>query len=121
MTWQGWFTVATLGGVLGTLFGWLRLASRSVVPVVMANATLTLAAGLPYLVHGVDAGLRSAAFGPPGWIVMVAAIGALLLSRWRFKVQTPARLLVSGAPDSTMLVRIHVALTGRGARDKELN
>lgn len=66
--------------LLGTLFGWLRLASRSVVPVVLANTTLTLAAGLPYVVHGVDAGLRSAAFGPAGWLVLAAVIGGLLLS-----------------------------------------
>src|SRR5262249_51642627 len=84
--------------LLGTLFGWLRLASRSVMPVVAANTTLTLAAGLPYVVHDVDAGVRAAAFGPAGWIVLGIAIGGLLLSRWRSDVQIPARLAVMSTP-----------------------
>lgn len=75
--------------LLGTLFGWLRLVSKSLVPVVLANTTLTLAAGLPYVMNGVDAGLRSAAFGPPGWIVLVLVIAGLLLSKWKHAVQVP--------------------------------
>jgi membrane protease YdiL (CAAX protease family) len=77
--------------LLGVLFGWLRLASRSIAPVMVANTTLTLLAGLPYVVHGVDAGLRSAAFGPPGWLVLAIAIAALAVSKWKSAVQTPAR------------------------------
>lgn len=77
--------------LLGTLFGWLRLVAKSLVPVVLANTTLTLAAGLPYVLNGVDAGLRSAAFGPPGWIVLVLVISALLLSKWKHAVQVPLR------------------------------
>jgi membrane protease YdiL (CAAX protease family) len=76
---------------LGTLFGWLRLASKSVVPVITANTTLTLIAGLPYVLHGLDAGLRSAIFGPPGWPVLAGGVGALLGSRWRFAVSVPER------------------------------
>jgi membrane protease YdiL (CAAX protease family) len=75
--------------LLGTLFGWLRLVSKSLVPVVLANTTLTLAAGLPYVMNGVDAGLRSAAFGPPGWVVLVLAIAGLLFSKWKHAVQVP--------------------------------
>lgn len=75
--------------LLGTLFGWLRLVAKSLVPVVLANTTLTLAAGLPYVMNGVDAGLRSAAFGPPGWIVLLLVIAGLLLSRWTAAVQIP--------------------------------
>jgi hypothetical protein len=40
----------------------------------------------PYVVHGVGARRRSAAFGQPGWLVLLAAIGALSLSRWRSAV-----------------------------------
>ncbi len=75
--------------LLGTLFGWLRLVSKSLVPVVLANTTLTLAAGLPYVLNGVEAGLRTAAFGPPGWIVLVLTIAGLLLSKWKHSVQVP--------------------------------
>lgn len=48
-----------------------------------ANATLTLAAGLPYVVHEVGAGRRSAAPGPAGWLLSVGARGALRLDRPR--------------------------------------
>jgi membrane protease YdiL (CAAX protease family) len=37
--------------LLGLLFGWLRLASKSLMPVVLANTVLTLAAGLPYVLY----------------------------------------------------------------------
>lgn len=75
--------------LLGTLYGWLRLASGSLAPVVVTNTTLTLAAGLPYVIHGVDPGLRSAAFGASGWLVLVVTIGALALTRWRSVVRLP--------------------------------
>ncbi len=78
--------------LLGTLYGWLRLASGSLAPVVVTNTTLTLAAGLPYVIHGVDPGLRSAAFGASGWLVLVVAIGALTLTRWRAVVRLPIAL-----------------------------
>ena len=78
--------------LLGTLYGWLRLASGSLAPVVVTNTTLTLAAGLPYVIHGVDPGLRSAAFGASGWLVLVVAIGALTLTRWRSVVRLPIAL-----------------------------
>jgi uncharacterized protein len=76
--------------LLGTLLGWLRLASRSIGPAVVANIALTLAAGVPYVVHGVDAGLRSAALGPAGWVLLALAIAALARSRFRLAVQVPA-------------------------------
>ncbi|HEU4407098.1 MAG TPA: CPBP family intramembrane glutamic endopeptidase [Polyangiaceae bacterium] len=78
--------------LLGTLLGWLRLAARSLVPAVVTNAVLTLAAGLPSFVHGLDAGLRSAALGPAGWLVLLATIGGLSLSRWRSAVRPPPPL-----------------------------
>lgn len=91
--------------LLGVLLGWLRLASRSVMPVVLANATLTLASGLPYVIHGVDAGLRGAALGPPGWLVLAIAILGLLHSRWRDAVRVPSTASTdSGAPRA--LIRV---------------
>lgn len=76
-------------GLVGTLLGWLRLASQSLGPAIVANISLTLAAGLPYAVHGLDAGLRSAAFGPAGWVLLLAAIAALVRSRFRWAVAAP--------------------------------
>jgi membrane protease YdiL (CAAX protease family) len=76
--------------LLGILLGWLRLASDSVAPAVTANLTLTLLSGLPYVVHGIDAGLRSAIYRPIGWLVLATTLGALLLSRWRSVVRLPA-------------------------------
>jgi hypothetical protein len=75
--------------LLGALLAWLRLAARSLVPVVVANATLTLAAGLPYVLHGLDGGLRSAAYGPVGWLLMAALFATLIASRWRLVVRVP--------------------------------
>lgn len=79
--------------LVGTLLGWLRLASRSLAPAIVANTALTLATGLPYVVHGLDAGLRAAAFGPAGWALLALSIAALARSRFRLAVQTPAYLV----------------------------
>ncbi|MCK6538180.1 MAG: CPBP family intramembrane metalloprotease [Polyangiaceae bacterium] len=103
--------------LLGMLFGWLRLASKSIVPVVLANMTLTLAAGLPYVVHGIDTGARSAAFGPPGWIVSLLLIAGLSLSKWRTFVQIPARAALPASP-SALIVRVWVELERRPPSDR---
>jgi hypothetical protein len=79
---------------LGILLGWLRLAARSLVPVLVANATLTLAAGLPYTLYGLDAGIQASVFGPAGWAVAGAAISTLLITRWRGAVQHASPLAV---------------------------
>lgn len=85
--------------LVGALLGWLRLVSRSLVPVVIANSTLTLIAGLPYFLHGVDSGLRSAIFGAPGWFVLATCIGILAMSRWRALVRLPEPIpLASSGP-----------------------
>lgn len=61
--------------LLGCLLGWLRLASRSILPAVLANLCLTLGAGLPLLLLGEDVGLRGAVYAPAGWM----PLGALLV------------------------------------------
>lgn len=81
--------VVTTCVLMGTLLGWLRLVSRSLAPAVVANTTVTLGAGLPYLVNGIDAGSRSAVFGPAGWLILLVAIASLLMTPWRNAVQLP--------------------------------
>jgi membrane protease YdiL (CAAX protease family) len=71
--------------LLGCLLGWLRLASRSLLPAVLANVCLTLGAGLPLLLLGEDVGLRGAVYEPPGWIPLgVLAVLVLACGRaWK--------------------------------------
>jgi len=106
--------------LLGTLFGWLRLAAKSIVPVIVANGTLTLAAGLPYLIYGFDAGARSAVFGVPGWFVMLVAIAGLSLSRWRSAVQIPEQLTPPARGRATAILRI-LAGESRPANGRQLH
>jgi membrane protease YdiL (CAAX protease family) len=71
------FTV--FGTLMGVLFGWLRLASNSVLPPTIAHASLNAIAGLPFifLVKGVDAAVAGALWSPVGWLVLLAAIAIL--------------------------------------------
>jgi len=89
-------------------------------PVVLANATLTLAAGLPYVIYGVDAGLRSAAFGPPGWVVLIVVIVGLLHSKWKAAIEIPSALAVGGAAPLGVLMRVGSALEGT-PRDRQVH
>jgi uncharacterized protein len=102
--------------LLGVLLGWLRLASKSVAPPVTANVTLTLVAGMPYVLHGIDTGLRSAIYRPIGWLVFATALCGLLLSRWRRVVRLPDAEL----PSRELALRYVLAAFGRG-RDRTLN
>jgi membrane protease YdiL (CAAX protease family) len=103
--------------LLGVLLGWLRLASGSVVPVVTANVTLTLIAGVPYVLHGIDAGLRSAIFQPVGWLVLMGAVIALSLSRFRSAVRVPAD--PSAEQPAIALRQLFIVFVNR--RDRTLN
>jgi membrane protease YdiL (CAAX protease family) len=107
--------------LLGVLFGWLRLASRSVMPVVLANATLTLASGLPYVIHGVDAGLRGAAFGPPGWIVLAIAILGLLHTKWKDAVQIPSAVAAGNGAALGALIRVGRPVDGTAGDDRRVH
>jgi membrane protease YdiL (CAAX protease family) len=108
--------------LLGALLGWLRLASRSVVPATVANAILTLSAGLPLLLQGTEVGLRGAAYAPPGWLPMAMVLGGLALGRCRAAVAVPSppSLVPGGAthlwlwPDGTRRAR-------RGRDDRTLH
>jgi membrane protease YdiL (CAAX protease family) len=75
--------------LLGILLGWLRLASRSVVPAVVANAVFTLGAGLPILLGGTDLGARGAIYSPVGWLPLALIAGWLALTRHREDVKMP--------------------------------
>lgn len=74
---------------LGALLGWLRLASKSVLTSTLANSTLTVTAGLPFLLHGEDPGIRSAAYGPAGWVPMSLAMLLIIATRYREAVKLP--------------------------------
>ena len=69
--------------LLGILLGWLRLASQSLAPGLIANCLLTAIAGLPLLLQGHDLGFRSAAYGPAGWLPMGACVLLLAASPLR--------------------------------------
>jgi uncharacterized protein len=60
--------------LLGALLGCLRLFSASIAPSCAANSILTLCAGFPFLLQGIDVGLRTAAYEPSGWLPMVLAL-----------------------------------------------
>jgi uncharacterized protein len=75
--------------LLGTMLGWLRLASKSIIPAVLANGVLTLVAGLPFMLRGIDVGARGAVFGPAGWLLMFTVVLGLALSSTRRAVATP--------------------------------
>lgn len=88
--------------LLGVLLGWLRLASRSVVPAVIANAVLTLGAGLPITLVGADVGPRGAVYEPIGWVPLSLLVACLALTSHRHAVATP-RAPRPAAPFSTAL------------------
>jgi hypothetical protein len=74
---------------LGALLGWLRLASKSVLPTTLANSMLTVTAGLPLFLHGEDPGPRGAAYEPAGWIPMLIAV-VILACKFRGVVRLPS-------------------------------
>lgn len=83
---------------LGALLGWLRLASKSVLTTTLANSVLTLTAGLPFVLHGDDPGVRAAVYGPPGWVPMALLVIAILLTRYGNAVRVPAGASTAPAP-----------------------
>jgi hypothetical protein len=44
---------------------------------VLTNAILTVVAGLPFILRGVELGPRAAAYRPAGWIPLLLAAGIL--------------------------------------------
>jgi membrane protease YdiL (CAAX protease family) len=59
--------------LLGIVFGWLRLASRSVYVSAAANATLTICGGLPFALAG-GAPPLAAIYQPAGWLPIAVAV-----------------------------------------------
>ncbi|MEV5896426.1 CPBP family intramembrane glutamic endopeptidase [Nonomuraea fuscirosea] len=77
------FTLASV--LLGALLGWLRLAAGSIWPAVVAHAAANLiASALPALLgkplDTTNAALHASLSGWPGWLVMTAAITALVVT-----------------------------------------
>lgn len=84
-------------GLLGVVLGWLRLSSRSVYASAASNATLTICAGLPFVLLG-ERSLFSAAFGPHGWIPLVGIIVAIGCYRpWRRAIAVPWGPMAEGS------------------------
>lgn len=75
--------------LLGVLLGWLRLASRSIVPAVTANVTLSLGAGLPIVLSGSEVGTRGAVYFPAGWLPLLLITCWLAFTRQRSAIATP--------------------------------
>jgi membrane protease YdiL (CAAX protease family) len=75
--------------LLGILLGWLRLLARSLSLAVVFNAVLTVSAGLPFILRGVDVGSRGSAYGPAGWIPLLLAAAVLFSGPARRAVTTP--------------------------------
>jgi membrane protease YdiL (CAAX protease family) len=76
----GGFVITCL--LLGIVLGWLRLRSRSIAPPAIANALLTIVAGLPLLLQDGSSGIRDAVFRWPGWpVIGIAALLVLVLRR----------------------------------------
>jgi ABC-type nitrate/sulfonate/bicarbonate transport system permease component len=71
------FTV--FGVLMGVIFGWLRLASDSVLPPTIAHGSLNAMAALPVVVLAgpVDFAVAGAIHSPVGWPVLLAAIALL--------------------------------------------
>lgn len=72
--------------LLGVLLGWIRIATRSVLAAASANATLTICAALPLVLHGTTPP-RTGIFLPIGWIPLGLAILAVLGSRHRLAIR----------------------------------
>ena len=71
------FTI--FGAIAGVLFGWLQLASRSVWAPTIAHGAFNAIAPLGLiLLAGVDPAVAGLPHSPLGWLVLLAAIGALL-------------------------------------------
>ncbi|HWO21812.1 MAG TPA: type II CAAX endopeptidase family protein [Kofleriaceae bacterium] len=88
LTSAGGFALTCL--LLGIVLGWLRLRSRSIAPPAIANALLTIVAGLPLLLQDGSSGARDAVFRWPGWPVIGIAALVVLVLRGRDLGTAPA-------------------------------
>lgn len=103
--------------LLGTLLGWLRLRSHSVLPTTTANLMLTLLAGLPFLLQGVDVGLRGAAYGPHGWVPMVVALLAIFVCGCASIATSPPTSSAGRDDESVVFRAVERALAIQHGRD----
>ncbi|MCC6807072.1 MAG: CPBP family intramembrane metalloprotease [Deltaproteobacteria bacterium] len=88
-SWTGVASFTVTAVFLGVLLGWLRLRYKSVLPPTIVNSCLTLLAGLPFIMTGVDAGARGGLYGLPGLLPLgLLALIILLRSRTRKDLNT---------------------------------
>ncbi len=69
------------GVLVGILFGWLQLASRSVVAPTIAHAAFNAIVPLPLvLLIGMDSAIAGLLISPVGWLALLLAIGLLMVT-----------------------------------------
>jgi membrane protease YdiL (CAAX protease family) len=78
---SGAFDVVVTLSILGIVLAWLRLRSSSLVPAIVANTVLTVAAGLPLVLHDEATTARDAVFRWPG--LPVLGLLAIFVLGWR--------------------------------------
>jgi membrane protease YdiL (CAAX protease family) len=91
--------------LLGVMLGWLRLASKSIIPAVVANGFFTLACGLPFILQNTEVGLRGAAYTPLGWVPLAAIGIALMFGKWRRDIAIPS----TSGTKSPILMLLHLS------------
>lgn len=78
--------------LVGTLLGWLRLASRSVWPAVIAHGFLNASAALPAMLNGQGQPVSNVSVGLLGWSgwIVLALLILVLIGLRRLPVRLPA-------------------------------
>jgi membrane protease YdiL (CAAX protease family) len=96
----GVFLIIVLGMILGTILGWLRLASGSVIPAVLGHAAIDASAGAIFVFGRAGATYDAAQVGITGWtgwILPLLFIAFLVLTH-RLPVGGPTVLVRGPAP-----------------------
>jgi membrane protease YdiL (CAAX protease family) len=90
----GVFLMLVLGVILGTILGWLRLASGSVVPAVLGHAAIDASAGAIFVFGQAGATYDTAQVGLTGWTgwILPLLLIAFLVLTHRLPVRVPNAL-----------------------------
>ena len=101
----GVFLMVVLGMILGTILGWLRLASGSVWPAVLGHAAIDASAGAIFVFGQAGASYDAAQVGITGWtgwILPLVFIAFLVLTH-RLPVGGPATISQQPSPNDQIL------------------